>query len=284
MTLQQRGADVAVYVWQPDTELALAPRPYAHPVRTLAGTVVTEAMPGTHRHHLGLSIAVPDVGGHNFWGGRTFLPGHGPAWLDNHGRQRHLDWHRRDPGTVSHRIAWTTADGRVLLHERRTLTARPVTADSWVLDVHFTLTNVGTEPLSITSPAVHGRDGAGYGGFFWRAPVAAGRLRAFGPAAEGTDALHGTRSPWLALARGQPGGPGWTLVFAGADDRTRQDPWFVRTRDYPGVGSALAWHHPLTIAPADTAGRRIVTVVADGVRGPREAAELAAAAQPAATS
>lgn len=281
MVLQHQGRDVVAYVWRPQIDRFLAPRPYAHPIRTLSGVEVTESMPSTHRHHLGLSIAVPDLAGHNFWGGRTFVPRHGPTWLENHGVQQHLDWHRRESDTVSHTIAWTTADGLQLLRERRTLTARPVTADSWALDVHFALTNAGRDPMSMSSPSVYGREGAGYGGFFWRAPMTTGRLLAFGPAGAGTELLHGSTSPWLALACERPDGGSWTLVFVGACGDTRQDPWFVRTRDYAGVGSALAWHRPLTIGPGRTVSRRVVTVVTDGVQDPERAATLASAVYPA---
>lgn len=52
---------------------------------------------------------------------------------------------------------------------------------------------------------------------------------------DGEEAVHGRAADWLALA-----GNGWTLVFAGATDETRRDPWFVRTTEYPGVGSSLA--------------------------------------------
>ncbi|WP_206189790.1 DUF6807 family protein, partial [Streptomyces griseoruber] len=86
---------------------------------------------------------------------------------------------------------------------------------------------------------------------------------------EGEERVHGGRADWLALA-----GTGWTLVFAGATDATRRDPWFVRTAEYPGVGSSLASAARLPIAPGDTAVRRIVTVVADGRLGRDEAAAL----------
>jgi hypothetical protein len=83
--LQVDGREVADYVWRSDLPASTAPRPFLHPVRTLAGTVVTDARPHSHTHQLGISIAAPDIGGRNFWGGRTFVAGHGPAWLDDHG-------------------------------------------------------------------------------------------------------------------------------------------------------------------------------------------------------
>jgi hypothetical protein len=54
---------VAGYAWRPDVPVALAARPYLHPVRTLAGVPVTELTPVSHPHHLGVSVAVAEIGG-----------------------------------------------------------------------------------------------------------------------------------------------------------------------------------------------------------------------------
>lgn len=255
---------VAEYVWRPSLPASLAPRPYLHPVRTLAGTTVTELMPASHRHHLGVSVAVAEVDGANFWGGRTFLPGHGPAWLDNQGSQVHMRWLRRRSDQLMHTLRWTGADGSVLLSERRTVSWRPAGPDAWALDFTFALTNMTERELPIRSPAAHGRAGAGYGGFFWRAP--SGHCRVTAP----TESVHGDRARWLSVA-----GDGWTLVFLGGDEKTRGDRWFVRTRDYVGVGSSLAWDEPLVLAPHAGLRRRIVTVIADGDLPPGRAAAYA---------
>ncbi|GAB7039532.1 PmoA family protein [Catenuloplanes niger JCM 9533] len=270
LTIERGAPPVAEYHVGTSLPAGVAPRPYLHPVRTRGGTVVTELMPPSHRHHLGAGIAVPEVDGANFWGGRTFVPGHGPVWLDNHGTQLHTDWLAVEPDAFAHSLSWVGTDGTALLTERRRIAARPLTASAWALDVAFALTNAAGRTVTLRSPAVLGRDGAGYGGLFWRAPAPA---RAFGPAGDRITELHGTPAPWLALA-----GPAWTLVFAGADAVTRADPWFVRVRDYAGVGSALAWRAPLTLAPAATAARRFTVVVADGELSPGEAATLSGAA------
>ncbi|WP_236670121.1 DUF6807 family protein, partial [Streptomyces antimycoticus] len=88
---------------------------------------------------------------------------------------------------------------------------------------------------------------------------------------EGAAAVHGRPADWLALATDE-----WTLVFAGATGDTRADPWWVRTGEHPGVGSALASDRPLPLAPADTVTRRIVTAITDGRSTPETAARLAA--------
>lgn len=248
------GRPVGRYTYLPDT----GGRPYLHPVTTLAGTPVTEERPADHRHHLGACVAVPDVSGHNFWGGRTFVRGQGPTALDNHGVQRHLGWKLRDPDGFVQELSWE-ADGGELLREHRTVAAAALSETAWALDFSFSLTNPGATDLSIGSPATNGRPGAGYGGFFWRAPKEAAAPAVFSASADGEEAVHGRAADWVAMC-----GDGWTLVFAGATEETRRDPWFVRTAEYPGVGSSLAAAERLPLPAGATVVRRIVTVVADG--------------------
>ncbi|MCX5313848.1 PmoA family protein [Streptomyces sp. NBC_00154] len=248
------GRPVGRYTYLPATE----GRPYFHPVTTLAGVPVTEERPADHLHHLGTSIAVPDVAGHNFWGGRTFVRGQGPTALDNHGIQRHLGWKLRDSDGFVEELSWV-ADDTELLREHRTVAVAELSDTAWALDFSFSLTNRGTDDLSIGSPATNGRPGAGYGGFFWRAPKEPAAPAVFNGFGDGEEAVHGRVADWVAMT-----GDGWTLVFAGATDGTRRDPWFVRTTQYPGVGSSLAAAERLPVPAGATVVRRVITVVADG--------------------
>ncbi|WP_309062853.1 PmoA family protein [Streptomyces sp.] len=268
VVLRVAGRPVGRYVTRPELPARLSPRPYLHPVTTLAGTAVTELSPADHAHHLGVGVAVPDVEGHNFWGGRTFVRDRGPTELDNHGSQRHTAFQLRDPDGFVQELRWVAAPGE-LLRERRTVAATELTDRAWALDLTFSLTNVTSGPLSLGSPATNGRPGAAYGGFFWRARKEETAPDVFTAGAEGEGEVHGRRADWLALA-----GSTWTLVFAGATGPTRRDPWFVRTAEYPGVGSSLAHDARLPVPPGETVVRRIVTVVADGRLGRDEAAAL----------
>ncbi|HEX2144119.1 MAG TPA: PmoA family protein [Glycomyces sp.] len=268
--LRLGGKAVAEYVWRPHVPNTLSPRPFLHPVRTLAGVEVTEAMPPDHLHQSGVSVAVPDVGGANFWGGRTYVRGSGSVPLPNHGVQRHHRWEAQTDAVLVQELHWIGPDGARLLRERRRVAARPVDGRAWALDFRFALQNVTPEPLEFSSPGVKGRTGAGYGGFFWRARRGPRTVRILGPGVEGEERLHGSRVPWLALSASGP--DPWTLVFV--DIAAQGDPWFVRGGDYVGVGASLAWTEPLTAAPGEGPRRRIITVVADGALGPRTIAGL----------
>ena len=274
-------------------EPALVPRPHLHPVRTLGGTPVTAACPDDHPWHLGFSVAVPDVDGANLWGGPTYLRGPGYTWRTDHGRIEHLGFGRRAADGFDETLRWRAATGEVLLAEARAVHARLV-AGGWELVLVTTLTNTTARPLRLASPAANGRDGAGYGGLFWRLPPGAARVRT--PTAEGEQATHGSVAPWLAWSdpgtagtrngtggasgsgAGTAGGAAaFTLVFAPADEDTGADPWFVRVDDYPGVGSQLAARAPRVLAPGAALTRGLRTLVADGLLDDAAAARWAAA-------
>ncbi|MFD5799641.1 PmoA family protein, partial [Streptomyces diastatochromogenes] len=247
--LRVAGRPVARYVTRPELPARLAPRPYLHPVTTLAGTAVTELSPADHAHHLGVGVAVPDVEGHNFWGGRTFVRDQGPTELDNHGAQRHTAFQLRDPDGFVAELRWVAA-GAELLRERRTVAATELTDTAWALDFTFSLTNVTPGPLSVGSPATNGRPGAAYGGFFWRARKEESAPDVFTADREGEAEVHGTRADWVALA-----GAGWTLVFAGATEGTPRHPGVVGAGPYPRAGGTRAPTQRRPRPPRATRGR-----------------------------
>ncbi len=57
----------------------------------------------------------------------------------------------------------------------------------------------------------------------------------------------------------------------------------MRTAEYPGVGSSLAWSHPVTLGAGQTLVRRVAAVVADGRLDRGAAGDLAKLAKEAVT-
>jgi hypothetical protein len=271
--LRLGGHTVAAYTIKPTLDRTLAPRPYLHPVRTLAGVTVTEAMPADHRWHLGASLAVQDVSGANLWGGRTYVRDAGYTWRDDHGRIEHVDFEERSDDRLVERLRWLDRGGAMLLAERRELAARPVPGrgDTWALAIGYTLTAPPDRPVTLGSPATNGRPGgAGYGGFFWRAGPGPEPPRVFTAGASGEEAVNGSTEPWVALVR-----EAYSLVFTGL---AAGDHWFVRASMYPGVCAAFAFERPRVIpAGGSYAGRHLV-FVADGALSQAGAAALASEA------
>jgi hypothetical protein len=150
-------------------------KPYFHPLRTLAGDVLTNFRPNDHRWHHGLAMTCAYVSGQNFWGGNSFVAGKGYIPLDNIGQHEHVAWENiactPERLDLTERIAWVTSEGQTWIDETRQITVSEIDPDSghWILDFSLQLQNVSGGPLEFGSPATQGRpDGVGYGGLFWR--------------------------------------------------------------------------------------------------------------------
>ena len=66
--------------------------------------------------------------------------------------------------------------------------------------------------------------------------------------ARGEVEVHGTVARWVAWSADFAAGPTLsgpaTIVIAAPGAAEAGEPWFVRVREYPGIGSALAWDCP----------------------------------------
>lgn len=287
-SLQLDGADVAVLRTGEDIAPSNSPRPFLDRVRTLGGVMVSDQQPLDHTWHLGVGVALQDVDGNNFWGGRTYTRADQRyVWRDDHGSIRTVSNDFSDDGRqLASVLEWVGHDGSVLIDERRTTTVERLddqsgSASGWVLDLSYEL-SARNEAVSLGSPGSNGRVAGGYGGFFWRLPQVAG-ARVFTGHTQGEEESHGTVSDWLAftgsfssdavaLAERGSGHGTASLVFCSQAN----DPWFVRAAGYPGVGSSLAWDKPVIAEPGQPVSRRVRVLVLDGEVSEQQAAQLAA--------
>ena len=249
------------YVYQAQTAAVESTRPYFHPIRTLAGDVVTNFRPNDHRWHHGLSMTMPYVSGDNFWGGKSFVSGQGYVQLDNNGQQRHMDWTSLtctgEQADLRQRVAWVSYGGETWIDEERHIQVREVNADAgyWTLDLGFRLHNVRGEALVFGSPATEGRpDGVGYGGLFWRG--ARDLTRGFivigngGPETSKSDMeVMGHRGPWLAcLGLHDAVDRSSTVIMVDQPGNPRYPTrWFARTETAVGASFALTYEDTYTL-------------------------------------
>jgi predicted dehydrogenase len=269
------GVEVARYRDGRGTIPTSSPRPVLHPVRTLTGVVLTARHPADHDWHLGVGVAIPDVNGSSFWGGDSYVPGQGYVLLDNHG-QIVGRAPEEDADGFRQQLDWLGHDGSVPLREERSVRWAGIDERTWRLTFEFTLR--ADAPATLHSPGSKGRPGGGYGGFFWRFPECAD-VEVSAAEAHGEDDVHGHVAPWLVWSADFAAGPGLsgpaTVVVAAAEAAAAGEPWFVRVRDYPGVGSALAWDRPVVLQPGEVLSRRFDIAIADGRLTTAQAAVLA---------
>jgi LacI family transcriptional regulator len=244
-------------------------------VRSAAGVALTETSPVDHRHHYGVSMAVPVVNGTSYWGGRTYVRDEGPTLLPNHGRQVGGAYRLSDDGgTLAQDVVWYDEHGGVLLREDRTLAAGTI-AGGWSLR-WTSLLHATERDLSIESPGTNGRANAGYGGLFWRLPSADSTL-ILGQGLVGEASVHGSESPWLAFVQRREGAATTLLMV---QDPAAPRPWFARVAEYVGAGPALAWDTPLLVPHGERLTVAMGAVVVDRALGDDEADALAAALAP----
>ncbi|MGM9471597.1 DUF6807 family protein [Pseudarthrobacter sp. YS3] len=241
-TFDIAGQPVAEYQDGSHIRAVSSPRPYLHPVRTLAGTVVTDHQPLDHVWHLGVGVALQDVDGVNFWGGRTYTRAAGEyIWRPDHGsivrtgepsendgssglsgyvdggagHDSSGDTGSGHGGKLAETLSWNGPDGAPVLSEERTWSWAQAGSSAWRLTLDFALSPAGDHPVSLGSPGSNGRDQGGYGGFFWRLPECSGAAvwapGATGIPLTGEAAVHGSVTSWLA----------WSGNFgAGSRDRS----------------------------------------------------------------
>ncbi len=163
---------------------------------------VTAYRPDDHVWHKGLSLALPVVGPHNFWGGPTYVRGEGYVQLPNNGAQVHTSFAASDTpvaeaaggiARLDERLDWVTQQGDLVLREARTITARLLSDDAWALTWRSALRNESTDAVAFGSPTTKGRENAGYAGLFWRGPAEFTGGAILGPDGEVGDTARGGR-------------------------------------------------------------------------------------------
>lgn len=279
--LRDGGRLLAEYIYRPTDATIESPRPFAV-LRTTEGRPVTGYRPDDHPWHKGLSLALPNVGAHNFWGGPTYVRDEGYVQLSNNGTQRHRAFLASDTpiadavaglARIEELLDWEAEGGGAVLSEHRTITARAIDDTAWALTWRSVLTNVTTDALAFGSPTTKGREDAGYGGIFWRGAhdFVGGVIAA--PRGQVGEAARGELSPWLAHLSAD-GTAGVLMLDAGTPAAGRaQPPWFARTAEFAGICPAPFFFEERVLAPGDRLTLAVVVLVGDG-----DVARLAASA------
>lgn len=241
------------YIARPDTPREESPRPYAHPVCSLSGEVLTNFRPNDHPWHHGLSLTINHLAGWNFWGGPTYRKGGGYHFRSDHGMQRHVGWTQESDHVVVERVDWLGGGERLLAEERR-LSVCAESAQTWSLRWQSRLRNVTARPLACANYfSGEELNGSHYTGLQFRGARelldehgdrtitlvnAAGR--------EGETEVHGAAADWMEW-RAQKDG---TLRRVAIRFANAQGPlhWFVR-RHNPLAAFPFQYDRNLELPP-----------------------------------
>ncbi len=235
------GAVLWRYVYAPDTPADESPRPYAHPVYSIDGDILTNWRPNDHRWHHGLSFTLTSVNGVNFWGGPSHRAEDSYQWRQDQGIQRHVDWVERTPERLVERLSWhrSAAAPEAMLQETRTMTTRLI-AEGWSLEWQSRLHNPGETDLTCHHyHSLGGLAGSHYTGLQFRG--ARGLLDEHGDdqiqvrgedGATAVEDVHGRPAHWVEWHAQVDGSLRRTTLRFESPDRAI--PWFLR-RENPLV-------------------------------------------------
>ncbi|MEN9632129.1 MAG: hypothetical protein RL077_533 [Verrucomicrobiota bacterium] len=243
------------YVYRPGTPANEAPRPYAHPVYSIDGDVMTNFRPNDHPWHHGLSLTMTRVDGVNFWGGPSYRAEDGYQWREDQGVQRHREWRELTAGRMEERVDWEVGvSGRVLMEERRELMTT-VSAGGWGLRWTSELRNVTAGALTLGNyEASAGLVGSHYTGLQFRG--ARDLLDEHGDGVVGMRSLAGEGE--AAVHGGMASRMEWSCQHDGSLRRTRicfesgegPIPWFVRAKN-PLAAWAFHREHEVILPPGE---------------------------------
>lgn len=243
------------YVVGPELPGDESPRPYAHPVNTLAGELLTNFRPNDHRWHHGLNFTLNCVSGFNFWGGGTYRKADGYQMRGDHGSQHHVRWTEQRADRLAHELEWrVNATGETLLQEQRTLACAVVSPQAWTLRWTARLRNVTDRTLHLGQYfSREGLAGSHYSGLQFRGArdllddhlddtiniVAEGDLI-------GEKAVHGAAARWMEW-RGQKD-TSLRRVTIRFENQAGPLHWFVR-RNNPLAALPPQYAEDLPLAP-----------------------------------
>jgi hypothetical protein len=270
--LRYQDQSLFTYVYESQNPAVESPKPYFHPLRTLAGNEVSLFRPYDHLWHIGMSMSIANFSGENFWGGPTYTrEKQGYVQLDNNGRTQHVNWEELTSDDTMHgveHLQWVTHNGELWLDEERRINVSEINAEMgyWTLDLTFKLTNSSKQALTFGSPTTEGRENAGYGSLFWRGPRSFlhGKILA-ADGQEGPD-MMGKRSPWLAFIGAHDGNLAKsTLLFIDTPGNLQYpNKWFVRNEPYACVSYSFMFDEYYTLQPKETLQLSYRTVIANG--------------------
>jgi hypothetical protein len=270
VTIRDGDTELLQYVYRPDSPQLESPKPYLHPIKTRAGRAVSLFRPWDHVWHKGIALSLPHVGEENFWGGPTYVHGSFYVQLENNGEQRHRRFTglESDSGgaVIEHELDWIAQSRATCFTERRTLTARLLSTEAWMLAFTTELTNVSGNDIAIGSPTTKGRDNAGYGGLFWRGPRAftGGLLVTADGSGSGND-MRGGRHEWMAFAghHDEDDASSLVLMVDHPDNPHHPPQWFARSEEFACLNPAPFFSEEVTVPAGATVRFRYGVGIAD---------------------
>ena len=232
------------------------PKPYFHPVRTLAGHELSLFEPHDHVWHRGLWFTFKFVNGENFWEEGDVQ---GTQRLPNPPTVRH-DARRT---FIEHAAHWARPDGEtVAIDERRRIAFVPLDDTAYALDFATTLTPRADTLLDRTPFTTWG----GYGGLIFRASRNWQQSRILFDDGSTSDRPTGIPHRWADLSGKLDGGrdrTGGVALFDHPQNVRHPQPWYGKSGEAHYLTAAPLFHEPLPLKAGESLTLRYRVVIHD---------------------
>jgi hypothetical protein len=260
------------YVYNSQAVPFESPRPYFHPMYSLAGDNVTVFRPYDHLWHVGLSMTWTYINDQNFWGGNTYVHGQGYIPLNNVGRTQHIAWKQLEcqpqQALFTHQLAWITSYGETWLSEERHIAVNLQHAEAgiWTLDFTMQFRNVSDKQLEVGSPVTHGRPLAGYGGLFWRGPRSFLNGKFFAAGGQQGEAIVSNPNVWVAYSGKHDGSNRASTIIFVDDAQNQRYPtkWWGRDEPYACISSSFVYDEPFIFKPGQELALKYRVLLCNG--------------------
>lgn len=240
------------------------PKPFFHPITTLAGYELTLFEPSDHIWHRGLWFTIKFLNGENFWEDR-------PDTVGEFGTQHTLTPPdvTHGPGgeiTVSSRQEWRRPkNAGVIFTEQRTFWHRPIDDESYALDFEFQL-NAQADVLLDRSPFT---TWGGYGGLVFRANRNWTKTKLLFDDGTTSDRPTPKHSKWCQLSGPIDGGLdkiAGVAMFDHPSNPRHPVGWYGGTGIGHYFNAAFLFEEPMQMKAAETLTLKYRVLIHDGPR------------------
>jgi hypothetical protein len=235
------------------------PKPFFHPLCTLAGHVLTNFEPHDHVWHRGLWFTIKFINGENFW-----------EENEPYGTQR-----TPIPPTITHgaggqisvfsAVEWIRPEEKTaVIHEQRLFTYRPLDASSYTIDFTFILKPLVDLMLDRTVFTTWG----GYGGLTFRGNRNWQETRLLFSDGTTSDRPTPKIAEWCDLSGKLDGGKkisGGIAMFDHPENPRHPTPWYGATGPGHYFNAAFLFNEPMNVSADDKLRFRYRVLVHDGM-------------------
>ncbi len=225
--MEENGVVLAHYEFLPSR----AAKPFVHPLRTRAGTLMTSYQPSDHVWHRGLWFSWKYINGVNYWEETPNAEGVLMSEGSTVAAKGEELFYQKGVANLLHKLEYVAPDGSVVLAELRRVSLHPPGDDGHIrLDFSHAFTVGDTNIELSATPVSSETPWGGYAGLGIRVARSLRQLKVLTDGGHEDKDANGALSKWVDLSGVADGGPGiaaGVTLFDHPDNARHPSPTYV---------------------------------------------------------